>query len=183
MLGRPSFFSPLGLFLALRFRKMWLSCFSMKLHFSVLPLPYTGFNRKKTKHFHLINNNLWAWFMPPQVLLHRRGHDLILTSSSCTFSSWSHLLNIHITHTHTVSLGENSLGNRSENCSLLLVTKSCLTSVTADYCDVRNMTSVCLAVSLLQIAASATQARPWGEACIAVSSFRICAMLRSARLR
>ncbi len=84
--------------------------------------------------------------MPWQVPLHCCGHDLILTTSSSTFSSYSHLLSIHITH--ALSLAENSLGNRSENCRLSLVTKSCLASVKAEHCDVQNMTSVCLAVSL-----------------------------------
>lgn len=54
--------------------------------------------------------------MPQQVPPHCRGHDLILATSSPTFPSSSHLLSIHITHTVSLSLAENSLGNRSENC-------------------------------------------------------------------
>lgn len=82
--------------------------------------------------------------MPQQVLLHCCGHDLILATSSPTLSSRSHLLSIHITH--ALSLAENSLGNRSEKCRP--VKRSCLASVKAEHCDVRDMTSVCLAVSL-----------------------------------
>lgn len=89
--------------------------------------------------------------MPWQVPLHCCGHDLILTTTSSTFTSYSHLLSIHITH--TLSLAENSLGNRSENCRLSLVTKSCLASVKAEHCDdIRVFSCV-----------SATQASLWGK--------------------
>lgn len=49
--------------------------------------------------------------MPQQVLQHCCGHHL---TSSTTFSFDSHLFSIQITHKHTPSLAENSLGKRSE---------------------------------------------------------------------
>lgn len=72
--------------------------------------------------------------LPQQVLLHSCGHDLLLTTSSTTFPSYSHLFSIRITH--ALSLAENSLGNRSQNCRLSLATKSSLASVKAEHCDV-----------------------------------------------
>lgn len=75
--------------------------------------------------------------MPQQVLLHCCGHDLLLTTGSPTFPSYSHLLSIQLTH-ESLSLAENSLGNRSENCRLSPVTKSYLALVKAENCDVQK---------------------------------------------
>lgn len=151
---------------------MWLSHFGKKLRFNVLPaelispLPYIGHSEirqeKNTSILSIIISVsliyapagtaalLWSWSHP-----HYQLPYIFLLFSPAQYS--------YHTRSLSLSLAENSLGNRSENCRLPLVTKSCLASVKAEHCDVQNMTSVCLAVSLREIDASATQARLWGK--------------------
>lgn len=115
--------------------------------------------------------------MPQQVQLHHCGHDLTILPAPQHFPP---ALTCSVFTSHLLPCWQKTpweIGRRTVDFRWLQ--RAAQHQQKAEHCDVQNMTSVCLAVSMEKIAACATQASLWGM-CITVSSF--CA-LRSSGLR